>query len=266
MKQLRKLGLVSVAMSLVALSACGGGGGGDDDVDSGLTIVDGGRRDTGAATDGTVNTPDSSTSGACNPVTNAGCTAPMKCGLDQNNAFACQAAGAGMQGTACTPTATDDGCAIGFVCLSTGKCSRFCAQGGPANQCPMEGTLTTACQIQLQTQGGQPIPGALVCAAITPCNPLNPGTACGAGQACYPAQTALSNLGGQCAPAGTKADGMACSAINECVAGSTCGGPTGMIACRKICNTQAGMAPMCTAPATCAALGGTAQANLGLCN
>ncbi len=243
MKQLRKLGLVSVAMSLVALSACGGGGG-DDDVDSGLTIVDGGRRDTGTGSDGTVNTPDSSTTAACDPVTNANCTAPMKCSLNQADMFACEPAGAGTQGAACGTGTTDDGCAIGFVCLADNKCHRYCNQ---TSTCPPNGAQATACNIQIQNASMQPIAGATVCGDFTSCD-IFAQTGCGTNMGCY-----IGSAGATCGAQGSIADGAACgTGGGQCMPGSICvGAAAGQLFCRKVCRT--GGTPACTT-GTCTAV------------
>jgi len=238
-----------IAVLPLALAACGDSGGGDD-VDSGISIIDSSTRD--RTIDSSTNNPDSSTT--CDPVSNNGCGAPQKCSLGPTDMFICQPAGAGMQGAACGTGTTDDGCAIGFVCLSTNKCARYCNAG---STCPMEGASMTACNIQLQNAAMQAIPGATVCGAFTSCDVLAQDCPT-ATDGCF-----LTQSGPQCGPPGTVADGQTCTNANSCMKGSVClnlnmAGNK----CHHICRLGGG-APACTT-GTCTMVNGL-PAMTGLC-
>jgi len=239
-----------IAVLPLALAACGDSGGGDD-VDSGISIIDSSTRD--RTIDSSTMTVDSGPAG-CDLVTGNGCSAPQKCSLGPASTPICQPAGAGTQGAACGTGTTDDGCAATFVCLSTNKCARFC---NAQTQCPMEGASMTACNIQLESSPGVPIPGALVCGAFTSCDVLmqNCPTAT---DGCF-----LTASGPQCGPPGTIADGQTCTNANSCMKGSAClnlGGAGNK--CHHLCRLGGG-APTCPT-GTCTMVNGL-PAMTGLC-
>ncbi len=82
-----------------------------------------------------------------------------------------------------------------------------------------------------------------------------PQGGCAMGQACYPATGAS-----VCRPAGTTANGAACTSPENCVAGSSCVAMT----CRQLCSTTAGVGPACPAGTMCRTgmMGGTIGACL----
>jgi hypothetical protein len=67
---------------------------------------------------------------ACDPITNEGCAALLRCGYECKTGFACMAAGPQKEGQACTAssveTISDGPCAAGLACVSGVRCWRYC--------------------------------------------------------------------------------------------------------------------------------------------
>lgn len=80
---------------------------------------------------------------------------------------------------------------------------------------------------------------------------------CAAGTSCYLSDVAI------CAATGTLAEGAPCTQVtnNECVEGALCAGTPASKHCLRICNTNSGQPPMCSA-GTCVAIG---VPNVGVC-
>lgn len=165
---------------------------------------------------------------ACDPWAQTGCAANQKCTLVdfQNLVYTCGPAGTNGDQVACT---SDAQCVAGTVCADFGagfKCHSLC---NATKTCPG----TASCIGKTSTLTSK---DPVLCIPTTSCDLLTQNCS-SAAQACYPTQTSTT-----CAPAGSKTEGQACTAMNQCGKGLVCAG-TGT--CYKLCDPNGG-APTCT--------------------
>jgi hypothetical protein len=173
--------------------------------------------------------------GVCNYQTNAGCSGatpscvPSLVSTD-SVAPACQAAGAGMSGSACAAW-TD--CALGFICAE-GTCHKLCC-GGDWTACPSPGEH---CIRTLQLKGGSGqilATGAMLCYPVNTCDALAPTSCAEPGTTC---QIVDATGATACFPEGSGESGQACPCKGGflCVAGE----------CRRLCKAvEGGGEPAC---------------------
>ncbi len=187
-------------------------------------------------------------SSACDPFSNAGCTAGTKCTVLQTPvtfSLGCGSKAGKTAGATCTQTAsgqmqTGDDCADGLACIAlqgetTPTCRQFCMTSGATRACPASMT----CSLLITN-----LPGTSFCRPTTSCT-LLPQTGCPTGQGCY-----LVSTGSTCAPAGRATPGSGCTAANDCAPGSTCITTNGVSSCASFCSLAAGGPPACAASGT----------------
>ncbi len=212
-------------MTVLALLGCDNGRGNPD---SGLRLLDSGTDSGSAMMDaGTDSGPvrRCGPEGECDIGTASSCGSGRGCMMIGSSTAGfmtqCFTAGAGTDGTPCTPMTAGE-CAEGFVCSdSESVCRKWC--------CSDEDCLGTELQLCLAFSNAN---GAGICTPPSGCI-LAPQSGCEVGDGCYPIRAGQTG----CAAAGTKNAGDACTATNECAAGSGCIGPEGSGVCRQFCGT-----------------------------
>ncbi|MCA9646980.1 MAG: hypothetical protein H6718_09110 [Polyangiaceae bacterium] len=228
-----------VALSLLAVSACGGGSSPkSEDPDAGVPAVieDGGG--------GIEDPPDGETlcgQGDCNYQTNSGCSAGEACrpALENNQAIArCQPAGTRAAGGSCSDSSE---CASGTLCAA-GQCRTQCC-GGDWSACPSGESCIR--QYQLGLPGGGSVAADVdLCFPVGTCSVLDPsGCSSEENRTCQ----LVDPTGAQaCAPAGTATTGAKCSKQQPCVAMHACVGGR----CTPLCEAKQPESP--TDPRPCA--------------
>ena len=165
----------------------------------------------------------------CNPLTNCGCLAGTRCGLDESRqSVRClDAAGSAQLGQACAETRE---CASSLACSPFGSCSRYCLMD---SDCDRSGLCWP-----FGTPGGMKISGAAWCTRR--CDPIS-GEPCLSGTVCTAAQPGDPELHAFCevirGPNGGRARGEACTTRMECAAGLACS-TYGPRVCTRYCRTN----------------------------
>lgn len=190
--------------------------------------------------------------GACDLVAQ-NCDAGMKCSHipddGGSSVRACVTEGDAVEGEPCTRGPVTDSCARGLICLPklqddgglTTACARYC---GGSDDCAPE----DACFLAVEPEGSMERP--LVC--DRPCDLFVQD--CPNGRACYPGPVAPG-----CYPAGSLAQGTACTYSDECSPGAACVNQ----ACTPLCVLPSGP-PTCAA-GTCTFLDVPRAADAGAC-
>jgi hypothetical protein len=177
---MRTLLLISVV--LAALSACGphasgsGGGGGGGGAATGGGQGGGGHGNSDAGVD--AGTPDAGFKGVCDPATQQGCDAGMRCTFPAGGPLGCTADGTLDLGAPCTvPDSGFDDCKRGTACAQ-GQCAALC----PVTSTSCDATHTCA-QLTgfFQPQFSAPLAGACVpgCDPVTQVRATDGAPACG---------------------------------------------------------------------------------------
>jgi hypothetical protein len=190
--------------------------------------------------------------GGCDLVAQ-GCEAGHKCTyvLDAGVATReCTPVGDGLDGDACTGTATSNSCGAGLTCVvrpledggSGAVCLRFCYRDADCYD-------LDRCFLVLDQPGSEERP--LVCSR--PCDLLAQDCPAG-GLACYPGPTVPG-----CYPEGSRAPGEDCTFSDECQAGSACVNAH----CRALCQHPTGE-PGCDG-GTCTLLEIPGTTSVGAC-
>ncbi len=161
------------------------------------------------------------------------------------------------ESAACTPAQADP-CQKGSQCISSGgagSCRRYC------HPLTAPCSMGSECNVLLTfgLQSGPTLESHLLCTPVVACNPYTQAP-CQAMEGCM----VLSANGGQCVPAGSGANGAACSGSALCQRGLQCvasGAGGNMGVCRNFCNVDGGM-PTCAA-GQCSSLMNT---GIGVCS
>ncbi|HEY3446111.1 MAG TPA: hypothetical protein VGK67_07075 [Myxococcales bacterium] len=171
---------------------------------------------------------------ACDPWAQTGCNSGQKCTLaDTTPTFTCGAAGSKGDLATC---ANDGECQAGLVCLDFGDGSKCHALCGTAKACATG---------QSCLGGSSTSTDPFVCLPTPACNPLTQDCP-NSNEGCFP----KSQTEWACFQSVGKQPGAACTYSNDCIKGYVCAGSASGT-CMQICD-PAGVAPLCTAPKTCA--------------
>jgi hypothetical protein len=213
-------------------SSSGGVDAGPDVIE---VVLDGGG-DPATPPDGATKCPQG---GVCNYQTGLGCPASNPSCIPASDgkggvAPACDVAGAGVSGAACTQS-TD--CAAGFLCAE-GACHKLCC-GGDWTGCPSAAEHCIEGLVYGDGKGGTIATNAMLCYPVNTCDALVPTGCTKPGTTCQIADPTGVTA---CITEGTGASGGAC----PCKGGFTCVIGENGGECHRLCKAVAGGAdPFC---------------------
>lgn len=239
----RKVGLLLLAASAAAYTACsnnpGDDAGGPDTGTDGTMTGDGPNgNDGGPGKDGSSNTTcEAGVPGTCDIVAQ-NCGSGMECDLVQADGGAWVTAcvknttGNTMEGAKCTPGGSSNPCVAGLECLDdgtgSGRCSKRCCLGsnGTCGASVPEG-YPGSCDLGIIPNGTQ-ITAYYACDYLAPCQPFNQQPCSGTSTECV----VKDGFGdSKCTPIYNppgKAEKAQCTSENECASGMGCyGAPDG---------------------------------------
>ncbi|MGF1469015.1 MAG: hypothetical protein ACFCGT_23055 [Sandaracinaceae bacterium] len=240
--------LLSVALTLPLLAACGSGSGGmDGSVDGAVEGDAAAEPDMGSA--GQECGP---TVGECEFGVRGSCGAGMACVLVGSSMdgweTACTNEGAGGLGAPCASGGANQ-CQDTLSC-DRGACRAYCCVDSPEDCQPGEFCL-----------GIGNADGAGQCRTASDCDPIDQSGGClndDPTAGCY-----VLGAGTDCLEPGDAIEGEACEFSNSCAPGLICVGGAGAGTCRTLCRTQ-DPEPRCAGDFTCAGIEG--QTEYGFCN
>jgi hypothetical protein len=167
-------------------------------------------------------------SNKCGVVPQCGCTLAETCDVDDTSGnVACVTAGKAPMGGACIAT---PGCAVGLTCVF-GTCHAFC--DNPGSACTL--AKTGGC-VQVNAQGGAPIPNLSVCRVACDLRDVN---ACGGTTAAGTGVCMVDDKGvTDCAAGGTRTVTQVCTPTDDCGPGLVCtlSGTATDGTCKKWCR------------------------------
>ncbi|MFI5298027.1 MAG: hypothetical protein ACHREM_08010 [Polyangiales bacterium] len=187
-------------------------------------------------TDAVVDTSPTDT-GACDPVTNAGCTSSQKCTVGTPNV--CIAKGTVATGQPCGSSGHDD-CVAGDICIGTPlRCEQFCNIDSDCKGAAVASGATSEPNNVPRCVDG--ITGFTTMLCSTACNPVTKAgaTGCPGTLACDYSQETSGTEFTDCWPAGAGGDGATCTYTSDCAAGYTCLNNGTKTICRAICRSGA---------------------------